>query len=141
MIQTLKAHAVDSLNAKQSKLDKANNTVSAQKNEIDALKNDLANTQATLAATNEEKDSMSFFGAQMSKSGYNTLMWAIIIGLLLALLFFIYQFKNSNIVTKEAKSRLSEIENEFAEHRRVALEREQKVKRELQDVINKYKVT
>jgi LPXTG-motif cell wall-anchored protein len=77
---------------------------------------------------------------QMSKTGYNSLMWAIIAGLLGLLLFFIFKFKHSNVITKETKNSFSELENEFKEHRRVALEREQKVKRELQDLINKHGV-
>ena len=81
---------------------------------------------------------MVFLGMQMSKAGYSTLLWSIIAGLVAFLAFFIFRFKNSNIVTKETKSALAERENEFKEHRRVALEREQKVKRELQDMINKY---
>ena len=54
------------------------------------------------------------------------------------LLIFIYMFKNSNAVTKATKSALVEMEDEFTAHRRIALDREQKVKRELQDLINKH---
>ena len=82
---------------------------------------------------------MSLFGIQMSKTSYNILMWSIIAGLLTFLLVFIYKFKNSNSITKSAKIALAEVETEFEEHRRVALEREQKVRRQLQDEINKQK--
>ena len=50
-----------------------------------------------------------------------------------------YKFKNSNVITKEAKKTLEETEEEFQEHRRVALEREQKIMRKLQDELNKQK--
>jgi hypothetical protein len=66
-------------------------------------------------------------------------MWSIIGALLALLIFFVYKFNNSNVVTKEAKLALSEMEEEFEEHRKVALEREQKVRRQLQDEINKQK--
>jgi len=81
--------------------------------------------------------SLSLFGLQMSKTGYNALMWSIIAALLALLLVFIFRFKNSNSITKAAKLKLSETEEEFEEHRRNALEREQKVRRQLQDEINK----
>ena len=58
-------------------------------------------------------------------------------GLLALLLFFIFKFKNSNAITKAAKNAQANLEMEFKEHRRVAIEREQKVKRQLQDLINK----
>ena len=138
-LNTLRAHTSDSLKALQNKLDNTNTTINTQQKEIDELKTNLTKTQDTLIATNTEKDSMALFGLQMSKIGYNMLMWAIIAGLLVFLMIFIFKFKNSNSVTKNAKKALSEVENEFEEHRRNALEREQKVRRQLQDELNKQK--
>jgi len=138
-LTTLKAHTIDSLNALQTKLDDTKQLVNTQQTEIDALKSNLTKTQDTLTATNTEKDSMALFGLQMSKTSYNMLMWLIIAALLVFLITFVYKFKNSNSVTKDAKSALAEIENEFEEHRRNALEREQKVRRQLQDELNKQK--
>lgn len=135
----LKASALDSLNVKDKKLAETNAVVQTQANEIENLKNNLANTQSKLDNTNAEKDSMSLFGLQMSKGGYNVLMWSIIGGLLALTLLFIYRFNNSNSATKTAKLKLDELETEFEEHRRVALEREQKVRRQLQDELNKNK--
>ncbi len=135
----LKSHTVDTLKSLKKQLGDTKLTIDNQAKEISDLKASLGNTQNTLAQTNIEKDSMSLFGLQMSKGGYNTLMWSIIGGLLAFLLFFIYKFKSSNSITKQAKFNLSEIENEFEEHRRNALEREQKVRRQLQDEINKQK--
>lgn len=138
MMLTLKAHTLDSLNAIQARLDSAKKIVGTQQKEINTLKTDLAKTEDLLASTNLEKDSLVFLGIQMSKSNYGLLMWSIIAVLLVLLLLFIYKFKNSNVVTKATKISLAEMENEFTVHRRNALEREQKVKRQLQDMINKY---
>lgn len=137
----LKAHTLDSLKAVHKDLLDTQTVVKNQSKEITDLKNNLTNTQNDLEKTNTEKDSMSLFGMQMSKTGYNALMWAIIAGLLAFLLFFIYKFNNSNVITKEARLALSEMEAEFEEHRKTALEREQKVRRQLQDEINKQKAT
>ncbi|WP_412985468.1 tRNA (guanine-N1)-methyltransferase [Pontimicrobium sp. IMCC45349] len=138
-LHTLKAHTLDSLKAIKKQLNDTKAVVTTQQEEIDTLKNNLSTTQTTLDNTNKEKDSMALFGMQMSKGGYNTLMWSIIAGLLALLMLFIYKFKSSNAVTKAAKKSLAETELEFEEHRRVALEREQKVRRQLQDEINKHK--
>ena len=119
MLLSLQAHTLDSLNTLQSKLSDTRSTVDTQQQEITELKSNLTKTQDTLTATNTEKDSMALFGLQMSKTSYNMLMWAIIAGLLVLLITFIYKFKNSNSVTKDAKSALAEIENEFEEHRRL----------------------
>jgi len=103
------------------------------------LKGELANTNQTLDQTNKEKDSISFLGILMNKSGYNALMWGIVAVLIGLLVWFVYKFRNSNLVTQQARAKLSEIEEEFEAHRSRALEREQKVRRQLQDEINKQK--
>jgi len=141
MLPTLRSHTLDSLKAVHKDLFDTKKIVSAQASEIDDLKTNLTNTQNDLTKTNNEKNSMSLFGMQMSKTGYNVLLWSIIAALLAFLLFFIYKFNNSNVVTKDARRALEEMEEEFEEHRKTALEREQKVRRQLQDELNKQKST
>ncbi len=135
----LKAHTLDSLKALHEQLDATQKVVNTQKAEIESLRTNLDTTQNNLDATNLEKDSMTLFGLQMSKGAYNATMWSIIGGLFILLLVFIIKFRNSNAVTRAAKRSLEETEMEFEEHRRIALEREQKVRRQLQDEINKQK--
>lgn len=135
----LKANVLDSLNTTYKQLSDSKNTVNNQSKEIEDLKSQLQNTNSVLESTNAEKDSMSLFGMQMSKNSYNVLLWSIIAGLLALTLLFLYRFNSSNSATKTAKLKLEEVETEFEEHRRIALEREQKVRRQLQDEINKNK--
>ena len=135
----LKAHTIDSLNAVHKELSDSQATINSQSNEITQLKSDLTTTKTNLENTINEKDSMALFGLQISKGGYNALMWTIIAGLLVLLLLFVYKFKNSNTITKQAKIALLETEEEYEEYRRNSLEREQKVRRQLQDEINKQK--
>lgn len=135
----LKANVLDSLKNTYQDLANSEAKVANQAKEIEDLKSKLGNTQTTLNQTNEEKNNMALLGMQTSKTNYNVIMWSIIAALTALLLFFIYKFKNSNSLTKEAKHKLEEVETEFDEHRRVALEREQKVRRQLQDEINKNK--
>jgi hypothetical protein len=138
-LYALKAHTLDSLKAVHKNLADTKAIVKTQADEISGLKASLANTESTLNATNEEKDNISLLGIQMSKASYKVLMWSLAAGLLALLLFFIYKFKGSNSATREAKLKLDEVETEFEEHRRNALEREQKVRRQLQDELNKQK--
>lgn len=138
-LYTLKAHTLDSLKTVHKNLSDTKAIVEKQAKEINGLKSNLTNTQSSLDQTNLEKNNMALFGMQMSKTGYNILMWSIIASLLALLLFFIFKFKNSNAITRKAKHALAEIEEEFDDHRKTALEREQKVRRQLQDEINKQK--
>ena len=136
---TLKAHVLDSLKTTYAKLNTSEETVENQKQEIESLKGQLQNTQTTLGETEAEKNSMTLFGMQLGKTNYNVLMWSIVAALFALLIFFILKFKGSNSLTRDAKLKLEEVEAEFEEHRRIALEREQKVRRQLQDEINKNK--
>ena len=138
-LYALKGNTLDSLNALSKQLVDTKKIVKNQEKEIEVLKSSLSDTNATLDQTNQEKNSMSLFGLQMTKTGYNALLWSIIAGLLALFLLFVYKFKNSNAITRNAKLALAETEEEFEAHRKRALEREQKVMRRLQDEINKQK--
>lgn len=135
----LKANVLDSLKTTYQELDKTKAVVSTQAKSIEDLNTELANTKTELSNTISEKDSMQLFGMQMTKPNYSLVLWSIVGVLSALLLFFIYKYRNSNAITKQAKLSLAETEEEFEEHRRIALEREQKVRRQLQDEINKQK--
>lgn len=138
-LYALKAHTIDSLKAVHKDLSDTRVVVETQTKEIEVLKQNLSNTKTSLDNTIIEKDSIKLFGIPMTKPNYSLILWSIVGVLSALLLFFIYKFKNSNATTKQAKKTLAETEEEFEEHRRNALEREQKVRRQLQDMINEQK--
>jgi len=134
-----KNNIFDSLDTANKTIKDLSSTISANDAEIEDLNKKLQETTNNLNSVTEEKDSISFFGALISKGTYNFILWSIIFGLLLLLLFFIYRFRNSNFLTQQAKSALADLEEEYQNHRRRALEREQKISRQLQDELNKQK--
>lgn len=138
-IDKLRQNVLDSLGTFNKKVDELNGTISGHETTIGSLNKKLEDTTNNLASVTEEKDSMSFLGILVEKVTYNTILWSIIAGLLALMLFFMYKFRRSNVLTQEAKSNLSELETEYEDHRRRALEREQKISRQLQDEINRYK--
>ncbi len=138
-LDKLRQNVLDSLKGFNKKVDELNGIISEHETTIASLNNKLEDTTNNLTAVTEEKDSMSFLGILVEKVTYNTILWSIIAGLLALMLFFMYKFRRSNVLTQEAKSNLSELETEYEDHRRRALEREQKISRQLQDEINRYK--
>lgn len=140
-LDKLRKNVVDSLEAQYKNAASLQATIDGHESTITSLNKKLEDTTNNLSSVTEEKDSMSFLGILVSKITYNTILWSIIAGLLGLMLFFMYKFRRSNILTSEAKSNLSELETEYEDHRRRALEREQKISRQLQDEINKYKKT
>lgn len=135
----LRKNVLDSLTAMNKITGELRSTIAGHETTIVSLNKKLEETTGNLTAVSEEKDSMSFLGIQVAKATYNFILWTVITALLMMLLFFIYKFRNSNILTQEARVSLSELELEYEDHRRRALEREQKISRQLQDEINKYK--
>ncbi len=135
----LRQNVLDTINVANRKAAELKATIAGHESTIASLNKKLGDTTNSLTSVTEEKDSMSFLGAQVSKGTYNFILWTVIAGLLLLLLLFIYRFRRSNILTQLAKANLSELETEYEDHRRRALEREQRISRQLQDEINRYR--
>ena len=97
----------------------------------------LNKTQLELSATVLKEDSISFLGMQLSKVSYNIILWTLILSLISALVYVILIFLKNNIHTKEAKNNLLIVEKELEQHIKNAIDREQKLRRKLQDEVNK----
>ena len=138
-LNKIRQNVLDTINEANKKAAELKSTISTHEASIAELNTQLESTKNNLTSVTEEKDSISLLGAMVSKSTYNFILWTVIAGLLLLLLLFVYKFRNSNFLTQEAKTKLADLEVEYENHRRRALEREQKISRQLQDEINKYK--
>lgn len=136
-LATLKRNILDSVSTLERKITGLESEIKNQNTEIDSLTQNLNQTQENLAASKEKEDGIELFGILSSKATYNTIMWSIIGILLLISGFLFYRFLNSHKITKAAQLKMAEIEIELEDNRRNSLEREQKLRRKLQDEINK----
>ena len=134
--QKIKGNVLDSLSSIKKELGDTKKIVDVQASEITNLKNDLKITNDNLSAVTKEKDNIKFLGMPMTKSAYNSLLWAIIFSLVALLLFFIFKYRSSNSITTQAQDLLADTEKEFEAYKAKALEREQKVRRQLQHARN-----
>jgi hypothetical protein len=135
----LKTSVSDTLKTLHTEILETKNILSLRNIEIDSLKSSLQSVKDQLNIVNNEKNSMRFFGTSMSKAGYNSLMWFIVISLTVLLFIFIALFKRSNVVTKQTKKDIQELKDEFEAFRKRALEREEKIVRKYHDELSKYK--
>ena len=129
----------DSINGVRSQLVAEKQKVKENEATIKELNDKITEIQAALDQTKDQKDSVSFFGALVSKGLYNTIMWGIVVALASLLVLYIYKFSNGNVVTKKSINDLNELQEEYENYRKAAIEREQKVRRQLQDEINKHR--
>lgn len=134
---TLKSSILDSLKVYSTSLSAKEKTITTKGVEIESLKKELAETNIKLKEAISKGNSFSFLGTEIAKGTYNLMVWALVGVLLAGLIHFIYQFAKSNTITKTALTDLEEVENEFEAHRKKTLEREQKLRRQLHDEINK----
>ncbi len=129
----------DSLNVAYKNMANADKEISGQKKSINALQTELDQLKKDLDLVNREKNSIALLGMGMSKSAYKSLMWAIVFILLILAVGAFLLFKRSNKVTRSTKAELEALQEEFEQHRKRALKREQELAVKYHNEINKLK--
>ena len=134
-ILKLKQNTLDTMDFFKSNLNSAIRSVQVKNSTIDSL----GRENLALKTQLNEKNSFSFFGIMVSKSGYDSIMWAIISGLIVALALLFLAFKRSFAVTVQTKKDLIDVKEEFESFRKKALKSKEEAVRQLYDELNKYK--
>ena len=130
-------NVLDSIKNFKTQINNKNALINSQKSSIAKLEKNNKEINTKLTTSINKGDSIDLFGFQLAKGTYSIILFAIILLSVIALSFFVYKFKNSSVITTEAQSNLEDVENEFNLFRKKSLEREQKLRRELQDEIIK----
>lgn len=138
-LQELQKNVNDSLTKLQLTIVNNKDASLEHKESVESLTSQLKITQDSLATTLTTNTNIDVLGMSSEKSTFLTIIWSIV-GILVGLLGVIYyRFKKSFSSIKEAQSKLAETEGELEELRKSSLDREQKIRRQLQDEINKNK--
>jgi hypothetical protein len=137
--EKLKSNVLDSLKSSKNLISEKESLLSNERKIVEELNSSLNKTKLDLDIALQEENSISFFGLNLNKTTYNLILWFIIILLSGGLGFFAFKFTKSNVLTNEAQSSLLDVEQEFENHRKKSIEREQKLRRQLQDEINKHR--
>ncbi len=133
----LRRNINDSIKVLENKIFTQQSDLQQRQELLDSLQKNLSNTQQNLTKAQEKEEGIQVLGINTMKSTYTTLMFSIILILFLAAAFLFYKYLNTNKTTKAAELKLVETEIELEESRQKALEREQILRRKLQDEINK----
>lgn len=135
--QNLKNNVVNTIEGIDKELISKNKKNKILKDSIQSINKNLIALESDLNLINIEKNSIYFFGLEIAKISYKIIIMSTIILLIIMLSYFIYKFKSSYRITSLAKENLLEVENELAIYKKKSLEREQKLRRQLQDEVNK----
>lgn len=135
--QDLKRQSLDSLESYKQQLVEKEALLKLEMQNFESVKAQADLTQIALNQSLQKENNIDLFGAVMSKKKYNLILWSIVLLLLLGLCYYIYKFNNNKHLTKKAQNNLTEIEQELTAYRKRSLVNEQKLRRQLQDEINK----
>lgn len=127
IFQKMKNNTLDSLNGLKEQVISVQSSNKELDETITGLNNRIELLESEKESAISNRDSLMFFGMQMTKSAYNKLLWTIIIVLLSLTVIVFLLFKRSNSVTKLSKVDLEDIKKEFEEFRKVAHENKEKL--------------
>ena len=105
--------------------------------EIASLKATMEDNQAAVDAAEFDRAHIQFLGIDFSKTLFITITLLIVFGLMLLLLVGSFQYNHNKRVAKQKLDDYNDLENRYEEFRKSTLEKQIKLKRELQTERNK----
>ena len=139
LMNDLQKSVIDTVAGLRNTIIENQSTIRSLESRIDSLQLNTQKLSDDLALSKKKENGMEVFGMIVQKGVYQTILWSIIGFLIFLTLIIFFRYRKSNAVTKEALTKLEETEAEFESHRQRALEREQQLRRKLQDELNKQK--
>ena len=135
--QNLKKNTLDSIKIIDEKLKIESQKTTGLEQEISSfakirLEQDLELSEAIL-----EKKTISFVGLKLKKNTFKIIIWGIFLTLIILICYLSYKLKDGVKITSQAKKELTRVEEEFNSYKKKSLVRDQKLRRQLQDEINK----
>lgn len=127
----------DSLAQVQQQLTATQGKVDAQNGEIASLNEDLKAQQQAVSDSEHASTHISVLGIDMLKQNFLSFFWITASILTLLLLGALYQYRNSKRVTSKTQYNLRAIQRELEDFRKKSLEKERKLRRELQTERNR----
>ena len=131
------ASVSDSLKQYNQEVNTLQHTVDTLRRSVATLQQSVATRDTSLAEQKDLIDNMTFLGIEVSKSTYRIISWSIIGFLLILLIITYYRFKSSNRITVTTRRDYEQLSEEFEAHRQRTRENESRIKRELQNEINR----
>lgn len=139
MIYSIRKNVSDSMVKLEETILSKSSEIETQKSEINSLTTELETTKSELTISEGKENGINVLGILTNKSTY-TLIVFITLGILLLIIVVLFiKYKSGFDIIKTTKAKLAETDEEFESFRQRSLEREQQIRRKLQDEINKNK--
>ena len=135
--QNLKNNALDSVKSIDEKFKIVSQKSLRLEQEINNISKIRLEQDLELSKAILEKNTISFAGLKLKKNTFKIIIWSIFFTLIILICFFAYKLKDGIKITSQAKNELTTVEEEFNSYKKKSLVRDQKLRRQLQDEINK----
>ncbi len=126
MFRTISRNSIDSLDKAFNEINSLKQNIRNQQATLDSLKVLLVDVSDERDVAIRERDSLFFLGLPIKKAVYNIILWSIIAGLAVMLVVGFLLFKNTRHVTRKTTSELNELQTEYEEYRKNSRERFEK---------------
>jgi uncharacterized membrane-anchored protein YhcB (DUF1043 family) len=126
MFQKIKNNIIDSASVTKKKIADLNRLNYNISSSYDSLLLSLETTKVQLEEITETKESMGFLGFEVNKNIYNSIMWALIAGMLFLLLIGYLVFNKNRSTTTNTKKDLEDLKLEFEAYRKTSREAREK---------------
>jgi len=135
--QDLKENTLNSIKSidEKLKIESLKNTRLEQ--EINNITKTHLELDLKLSNAIQEKNTISFVGLKLKKNTFKIIIWSIFFMLIILICYLAYKLKDGVKITSQAKKELTRVEEEFNSYKKKSLVRDQKLRRQLQDEINK----
>ncbi len=127
----------DSANAVRTELSETYRTIEKQQSEITARDNTIAGKDEEIAELGYDATHISVLGIGMFKEAYLAISFTILALLAAALVFLYGRFKTSIATARKKVQEFTKLNAEYENYKKDALEKQMKLRRELQTQINK----
>ena len=135
--QDLKENTLNSIKSidEKLKIESLKNTRLEQ--EINNITKTHLELDLKLSNAIQEKNTISFVGLKLKKNTFKIIICSIFFMLIILICYLAYKLKDGVKITSQAKKELTRVEEEFNSYKKKSLVRDQKLRRQLQDEINK----
>lgn len=132
-----KSAMLDSLMSYKEEINSLGYDLNELRGELVNLKEQFENTQLELQESQEQNASMPFLWFRVNKSSYNIVLWSFIALLIFSIGILYFRIKHVCAVVKRVKSAYSKIMDEYRAQRHQSVEKQIKLKREIQTMQNR----
>lgn len=128
---------MDSVNQQKQSIASLNNEVAGQNNKLSKQSAEIESLKNRISELEEQTSSIEVIGISIDKTLFKTLILSISIILVATIGFLLFQLKDKLVLAKNKVKDYESLESKYEEFRRSALEKQMKLRRDLQTERNR----